>query len=190
MAKHDDIIQATIEVIAEKGIADAPTILLSKRAGVAEYTVFRHFGSKENLLNECYADVVKKFRAASADAIDSDLPYDERLREVYWAFVRHYRKFPAELAFLLQFFSTPSGEKRRPEYKHAAGEDISSFPFVNLIHKGVQAGVFVDLPLSVLAALSVYPVFTILREEQVTGKNRSEEELKRIIDLCIQVVKT
>lgn len=48
--KQQKIIQASIQIFAEKGYASTSTSEIAKAAGVAEGTIFRHFGSKENLL--------------------------------------------------------------------------------------------------------------------------------------------
>jgi AcrR family transcriptional regulator len=46
------ILQAAAEIMAEKGYARATTKAIAAAAGVNEVTLFRHFGSKRNLLSE------------------------------------------------------------------------------------------------------------------------------------------
>jgi AcrR family transcriptional regulator len=46
------ILQAAAEIIAERGYARATTRSIAESAGVNEVTLFRHFGSKRNLLSE------------------------------------------------------------------------------------------------------------------------------------------
>jgi len=46
------IIQATTQLFSEMGIAGTTTRAIAKRAGVNEVTLFRHFGSKDNLARE------------------------------------------------------------------------------------------------------------------------------------------
>ena len=46
------IIQATAQLFSEKGIAGTTTRAIAERAGVNEVTLFRHFGSKDNLARE------------------------------------------------------------------------------------------------------------------------------------------
>jgi AcrR family transcriptional regulator len=46
------IIEATTRLFAEKGIAGTTTRAIAQRAGVNEVTLFRHFGSKDNLARE------------------------------------------------------------------------------------------------------------------------------------------
>jgi AcrR family transcriptional regulator len=47
---HTRIIKAASRLFAEKGFAGTTTRAISEEAGVNEVTLFRHFGSKENLV--------------------------------------------------------------------------------------------------------------------------------------------
>jgi len=49
---RDRILKAAAEIMAEKGYARATTRSIADAAGVNEVTIFRHFGSKRNLLSE------------------------------------------------------------------------------------------------------------------------------------------
>jgi len=46
------ILQAAAEIMAEKGYVGTTTKAIAEAAGVNEVTLFRHFGSKRNLLSE------------------------------------------------------------------------------------------------------------------------------------------
>lgn len=46
------LLQAGLELLAEKGYKGATTRAIAERAGLTEVTLFRHFGSKEALLKE------------------------------------------------------------------------------------------------------------------------------------------
>lgn len=48
--KQQRVFEAAISLFAEKGYASTSTSEIAKAAGVAEGTIFRHFGTKENLL--------------------------------------------------------------------------------------------------------------------------------------------
>ena len=48
-ATKEKIFDATIALVSEKGYLGATTREIARRAGVTELTLFRHFGSKENL---------------------------------------------------------------------------------------------------------------------------------------------
>lgn len=48
--KQQKIIETAIKMFAEKGYANTSTSEIAKAAGVAEGTIFRHYGTKDNLL--------------------------------------------------------------------------------------------------------------------------------------------
>ncbi len=48
--KQQRVIEAALEVFAERGFAGASTSEIAKRAGVAEGTIFRHYKTKKDLL--------------------------------------------------------------------------------------------------------------------------------------------
>lgn len=48
--KMQDILQASLELFSVKGYSNTSTRDIAKAANVAEGTIFKHFGSKENLL--------------------------------------------------------------------------------------------------------------------------------------------
>lgn len=45
-----EIVEATIAIIAEQGLREVKTAELARRVGVSEATIFRHFGSLEEIL--------------------------------------------------------------------------------------------------------------------------------------------
>ena len=67
------ILEAAAQVFAEKGYARATTRALAAAAGVNEVTLFRHFGSKQNL----FAAVIEQFGGpAVTTALDGHLTGD------------------------------------------------------------------------------------------------------------------
>ncbi|MNZ30104.1 Fatty acid metabolism regulator protein [compost metagenome] len=58
--KQLKIIQAAVEIFAEKGFAGSSTSEIAQRAGVAEGTIFRHYKTKKDLLLSIVAPMVSK----------------------------------------------------------------------------------------------------------------------------------
>ncbi|HEY3280594.1 MAG TPA: TetR/AcrR family transcriptional regulator [Gemmatimonadales bacterium] len=48
------VIRAALELFTTRGYHDTTTAQIAKKAGVAEGTIYRHFASKQQLLNELY----------------------------------------------------------------------------------------------------------------------------------------
>jgi AcrR family transcriptional regulator len=189
MTKRESIIQAAIEVVAKNGIADSPTIQIAKAAGAAEFTIFRLFGNKNDLLHEVFDEVIARFHAVcwpEADKVDS---IDEKLRASLITGSKYYRKNPEELAYIQQYIFSSLGVHRRPDIRYEKGEDVSGFPFISILAKGREEGIFKELSMTGLAALSVTPMISFLREEQIRHIKHSKREMELFIEACLQGVR-
>jgi AcrR family transcriptional regulator len=74
--KRNAILNAATRVFAERGLAAAPTSEISRRAGVAEGTLFTYFKSKDDLINSLY----RQIKLELADAMMSDFPRKKNVR--------------------------------------------------------------------------------------------------------------
>ena len=74
--KRNAILDAATRVIAERGLSAAPTSEISKRAGVAEGTLFTYFKAKDDLINALYREI----KLELADAMMSDFPRKKNVR--------------------------------------------------------------------------------------------------------------
>ncbi|QHE51036.1 TetR/AcrR family transcriptional regulator [Pontibacillus sp. HMF3514] len=61
--KQRQILQAAVEMFAEKGYASTSTSEIAKKAGVAEGTIFRHYKTKKELLFAIVSPMITKFAA-------------------------------------------------------------------------------------------------------------------------------
>ncbi|MFB5661063.1 TetR/AcrR family transcriptional regulator [Alteribacillus sp. HJP-4] len=59
--KQAKILDAAIEIFAEKGYANTSTSEIAKKAGVAEGTIFRHYKTKKELLISIVTPVLTRF---------------------------------------------------------------------------------------------------------------------------------
>lgn len=75
--KQQRIIEAAITLFAEKGYANTSTNEIAKKAGVAEGTIFRHYGTKDNLLLSVILPFLKQSLPSMADEVFTRLLADE-----------------------------------------------------------------------------------------------------------------
>lgn len=80
-ATRDRLVRAALELFTSQGYHGTTTPVIAERAGVAEGTIYRHFTSKEQLLNEIYRAGVRLFTTALRDASPA-LPCRERLEVI------------------------------------------------------------------------------------------------------------
>jgi AcrR family transcriptional regulator len=74
--KRNAILDAAIQLFAERGLTAAPTSEISKQAGVAEGTLFTYFETKDELINALYRGI----KLELADAMMSDFPRKKNVR--------------------------------------------------------------------------------------------------------------
>lgn len=73
--RREQIVSATLKVIAEKGVRGLTTAVIAKEAGISEGNLYRHFRSKEEILSATVEKISeglkqnlgKVFEASSAD---------------------------------------------------------------------------------------------------------------------------
>ncbi|MDP4084176.1 MAG: TetR/AcrR family transcriptional regulator [Bacillota bacterium] len=82
--KQQKIVEVAIEMFAEKGYASTSTSEIAKAAGVAEGTIFKHFGSKEKLLYS----VILPFLVESVPVLA-----DEFIQDVLTKPYQHFESF-------------------------------------------------------------------------------------------------
>ncbi|MBI3983244.1 MAG: TetR/AcrR family transcriptional regulator [Gemmatimonadetes bacterium] len=63
-ATRDRLVRSALELFTSQGYHSTTTPEIAQRAGVAEGTIYRHFDSKEHLLNEIYRAGVRLFAGA------------------------------------------------------------------------------------------------------------------------------
>lgn len=104
--KKKDIAYAAIRVFAEKGFSNTSTAEIAKKAGVAEATIFKHFGSKENLLLTLMIPYIKELLPGMVDEVFAEIlsadvvSYEQFLRK----FLRNRIVFISENREVFQVF--------------------------------------------------------------------------------------
>ena len=81
------LVRAALELFTTRGYHDTTTPLIAKKAGIAEGTIYRHFDSKEHLLNELYRGAARWATKLVQDAAQAPGSPRERLHAVARALV-------------------------------------------------------------------------------------------------------
>jgi len=99
--KRKAILDAAMELFADRGIGHAPTSAISSAAGVAEGTLFTYFRTKDELLNELFHELRKEM---DRELVDYPFTADPRtrLRFIWDRFLSLALKFPKRLQVLRQ----------------------------------------------------------------------------------------
>lgn len=94
--KMQDILEASLLLFAEKGYSNTSTKDIARSAQVAEGTIFKHFGSKENLL---YASILPILSQSLEDLVPANLK-DDREQLAHLSFAQFLRQvLPSRIDF-------------------------------------------------------------------------------------------
>ena len=145
--KRSAILDAATRLFAERGLAAAPTSEISKRAGVAEGTLFTYFATKDDLINSLYREI----KLELADAMMSDFPRKKnvrtRLRHVWDRYVNWGIANPKQRKVLAQL---QVSEILTKESKDAGGAPFVEFQ--TMIRDAIEQRVFRnDLPAELIS---------------------------------------
>ena len=106
---RDRLIQAAIEVFASAGILGATTREIARVAEVNEVTLFRHFHSKEQLLEA----VVQQITALQAETLDNQQEWTQDLRQDLLHYAQIYTSMLEQHEALVRMFIGEA--KRHPD---------------------------------------------------------------------------
>jgi len=83
---YDKIVAAAAEVFTERGM-DAPLDEIATRAEVGPGTLYRHFATREDLIDAVVKSWMAQIDAAATEAVESDAPTREVLQKWFSTYV-------------------------------------------------------------------------------------------------------
>src|SRR5215217_6300703 len=105
--KQTTILQAALELIAERGFHGAPMSLVAQRAGVSAGIIYHYFASKEELIHALYRQIEADFSRALLAGSPQLLPLAEAFTRVWLNAYHFYRSHPHQARFLEQYKHSP-----------------------------------------------------------------------------------
>lgn len=156
--KREAILKATLELITENGFHATPMSLVATRAGVAAGTIYHHFESKEQIINEIYAQLKERMGAALMQNHQPESDYRERFFRFWTNLFEHYTQHPTEFLFLEQYANSPfitsiTKEENQRHYQ----------PVIDFLAEGVWAGTLRNMETELLVGLVYGSVSTCVK---------------------------
>lgn len=183
--KQKKIIDAAITTFAEKGYSNTSTSEIAKLAGVAEGTIFKHYGTKENLLLSLMVPFIKDFFPTMADEFLGEIMNDGVSFEQFLrAFLKNRIAFFSENREIFQVFI------KEIIYKEELRNEILPYIFENgslrlkkIIDVFKERGELKELPTeSILKMFSTYiGGFFISRLVLLNLQSISEDEIEETV---------
>ena len=80
--KREQILQASLELIQEKGLSELTTAKIARRSQTAETIIYRHFSSKQEILTELLQRVGNDFQQSAETIFAEDISPLEKLAKM------------------------------------------------------------------------------------------------------------
>lgn len=173
------ILQAVLELIAERGFHDTPMSMITQRSRASAGIIYHYFENKDEMIHALYTEVKLSYSRALVQHHPEQLPPAQAFRQIWLNGYQYHRDHPKETLFLEQFENSPYFQKHG-EIKEAEDAlnqmlDIFSGP----------EGRLKALPLEVLWEMSLGVAARVARTEHLTGSlSLDQQQLEQIADAC------
>jgi len=183
-AKRSALIEATVQIVAQRGFHGASVRLITGHAGVSVGTVFVHFESKEQLILETYKELERNGLAAAMNNYPSQGTIRQRFTHLANRLIRHFIRFPEEFLFADQFLSSPYRKLVSPHY--LPGAELNSI--LQFFRDGVEAQLFKAMPPAMLLALACGPLIQVVRANAAGYLFLNDERISLTVEACWEAV--
>ncbi|MEO8611566.1 MAG: TetR/AcrR family transcriptional regulator [Chloroflexota bacterium] len=140
-ARRAQIIEATIDVLAEQGYVNTSFVRIAKHAGISPSLIPYHFENKEELTDAVLMHIMTGRIAHMAEQVATGTTPTDKLRIALEADLAYMGTRPRLFAALVEvFFSVRDSEGHLRYIKE--DDDPGLLMFVDILNEGQQAGEF------------------------------------------------
>jgi TetR/AcrR family transcriptional regulator, repressor of fatR-cypB operon len=172
--KREAILQAMLEVVAERGFHDAPMSLVAKRAGASAGIIYHYFPGKEELIRELYFYVKAKMGAVLIEGQVEGMSAEQAFKQVWMNAYRFYRSHQQELRFLDQYECLPACDTSS-DAETLMSRDQNFAQLMKLFRRRSAGGPLRNLPMEALGDLSFGVAARLAKREKALKKAELEE---------------
>ena len=188
--KRDDIMQAAMELIAERGFHDAPMSEIAQKAHVAAGTIYRYFENKEVLINELFQEIEDKMMDILLGNYPLGKPVKEQFFYVFGELCRYLITHPLHFRYMEQYFNSPYGISKRRD--KLLGKNINRDghdTLTGIFEEGISHQILKDLPIIVLSSLAIGPMLYLIRDHTLGFVELEESLIRQITEACWDAIK-
>lgn len=184
LEKRDRIVNAAIEVFAEKGFRSARVSDIARRAGVADGTIYLYFRNKEDVLLSIFEEKMELLLVALRDALEGVEDPHDRMR----CYARHHFQQLRENPALAQVFQVELRQSHR-FFREYRPEKLWQYldVFGELVREGQAQGSFrADLD-PFLMKWAFFGALDELSIQWVLARRRDRFDLEKAADQVVDV---
>jgi len=182
--KRAAIFEATLDVISERGLHDAPMSLIAERADVGAGTIYRHFANKDDLIVRLYREIKREMAEVILGDYDETAPIRERFRALWINTLRYCLDHPKRTAYVEQFANSPMC---RAEIEGALAEHFA--PALCFFQYAVEQGVAKPMPFEMASAYTVGMAIVLAKMHLSGALALSDELIELAVDASWDAIK-
>ena len=184
MDKRDAILQAALELFAERGFHGTAVPLIAQKANVGAGTIYRYFKDKENLVNELYRQWKTRLFASISAGLSDDLPLRALFHELWIRWIDFAQVHPEALIFLEAHHPSPyldDASKAMIEKMNAA--------FVESMDAGCRDQVFKAVPPALLKSFISGVIGQLVKDAWAGQFELTPEIIEQGEEMCWQAIR-
>ncbi|MFA5073131.1 MAG: TetR/AcrR family transcriptional regulator [Nitrospirota bacterium] len=188
--KRDEIMQATLELIAEHGFHGAPTAMIAEKANVAIGSIYRYFENKDALVNELYYEIENRIFEAIIANYQKEKPIKERFSHIGEKLLKYLIANPMAFRFVEQFHNSPYGVAVRRERLFAEKNKTGKTDILKELYREGKANQLIkDVQLPVFFALALGALVAVARNHILGFIKLDDHRIDQIVGACWDAVK-
>jgi AcrR family transcriptional regulator len=178
MSTKDKIMEAMLDVVAEYGIEGTSMGLIIKRSKVSTGSIYHHFQSKDEILEELYATLKQQMGMALMERASSKDSYKDKFEKFWKNLFDFYSQNEKKFKVLELCHNSPNFSEKVKQRN-----EVYYFPVVQFLQEGIDAEQLRKMDLNLMVSLVHAAVAaTVLFKLKVGNEHFKSHHLKTAMD--------
>lgn len=185
--KRVDVMQAALELIANRGFHGAPMAVIAEKAGVAAGTIYRYFENKDLLINELHRELEDKIMMVLRDGDPLGKSVRERFLYLIGEILRYFITNPLHFRYMEQYYNSPYGIALHRD--RLLGKPGKHDILTGIFKQGIEQGLLKELPEAVLFSLAFGPLISLMRDHSLGFIVLDDSLIDQVTEACWDTIK-
>ncbi|MBC5992497.1 TetR/AcrR family transcriptional regulator [Pontibacter cellulosilyticus] len=184
MTKREKILHTTLELIANQSIQATPMSQIAKESGVATGTIYHHFASKEEIVQQIYLSTKQDFQRIIQSNLHPSQNVKSQFISLWKSIYEYYINNPLAFRFVQQVNYSPYiNETTRAEAQQYYQEVYQFF------EAGIKAGHFVEMEVVLIGELIHGNISTLVEMQLNNMLEQPESQIQHAIEFSWNAIK-
>lgn len=182
--KKDAILEATLDLVSERGFHNTPMSMIAQKANVGAGTIYRKFENKDALINELFLEIRRRISGPMLEGFSEGRTTEEIFKRIWRRTFQYCLNNAEVMLFLEQYHNSPFFSA---ETETAARESLA--PVIQTFENGVRDGELKPMPFSMFSTF-VWNMIAAHARMHLSGiLIMDEDRLSLAIQACWDAVK-